>query len=83
MAIIQRVNTLKNNIIYVDTVVFIHFFKDSVSAGSNIHLIIENGAIICKNANLNDVNLLLKEINYKNLEIVYLSEIISEENMRE
>lgn len=43
---------------------------------------IKNGSIIVigESANLSDVKLLLKEIKYKDLELVYLSEIISEEN---
>lgn len=43
---------------------------------------IQNGSIIYigENATLEDVKLLLKEIKYKDLSIVYLSELISEEN---
>lgn len=43
---------------------------------------IENGSIILvsKGATLSDIKILLKEINYKSLEIVLVSEIISEEN---
>ena len=37
--------------------------------------------LICDNAKLEDVKLLLKEIKYKNYDIVYLSEMISEENI--
>ncbi len=36
--------------------------------------------LISKNANLIDVKMLIKEINYKGLELSYLSEIIKEEN---
>lgn len=39
-----------------------------------------NIILITKNATLDDVKILLKEINYKDLELVFLSEIISEEN---
>ena len=44
---------------------------------------LESGSIILidKTAKLSDVKLLLKEIKYKNYEIVYLSELISEENV--
>ncbi len=46
---------------------------------------IENGSIILikKSATLNDVLLLLKEINYKGLEIVSLSDMVSEERTHE
>jgi len=52
---------------------------------TNIFLIkkqIDNGNIILigKSAKLEDVKIILKEISYKNLAIVYLSELISEEN---
>ena len=42
----------------------------------------ESGSIILidESAKLSDVKLLLKEINYKNYDIVYISELISEEN---
>lgn len=46
--------------------------KKSVKSGSII--------VIGKSATLSDVKLLLKEIKYKDLELVYLSEIISEVN---
>ena len=39
-----------------------------------------NIILITKTASLSDVKILLKEINYKDLESVFLSEIISEEN---
>lgn len=44
---------------------------------------LESGSIILidKTAKLSDVKLLLKKIKYKNYEIVYLSELISEENV--
>ena len=37
--------------------------------------------LICDNAKLEDVKLLLKEIKYKGYDVVYLSELISEENI--
>lgn len=45
---------------------------------------LENGSIIkiSESATLNDVKLLLREISYKDLEIVYLSDLISEERMQ-
>ena len=44
---------------------------------------LESGSIILieEDAKLSDVKLLLKEIKYKNYDIVYLSELISEENI--
>lgn len=44
---------------------------------------LESGSIILidSNAKLSDVKLLLKEIKYKNYDVVYLSELISEENV--
>lgn len=56
------------------------FLKDNnlINVKNNI----QNGSIIyiSKNAHLSDVKLLLKEIKYKDLNVVYLSELISEEN---
>lgn len=45
---------------------------------------LDSGSIILisKNAKMQDVLMLLREINYKDLEIVFLSELISEENSK-
>ena len=47
--------------------------KNKINSGSII--------LIDSRARLSDVKLLLKEIKYKNYDIVYLSEMISEENI--
>jgi len=59
------------------------YLKLSNSNLADIKSKIGNGSIIYvnKSASLNDVKLILKEVKYKDLEVVYLSEMISEENL--
>lgn len=64
-----------------------YLVEPTLSLGSNNYIDVKNnldsGSIILvlDSASLSDVKLLLKEIKYKNYDVVYLSEIISEENV--
>lgn len=62
--LIEPTLTLKSNN-YIDV-------KNNLANGSIIY--------ISKNAHISDVKFLIKEIKFKNLNVVYLSELISEEN---